>query len=459
MNSIDLIIIGAGPGGYETAVKAAKRGLKTLIVEAQHLGGTCLNTGCIPTKSLCKNAQVLNDLREGQQWGLTDLSYGFDIQKAVARKDEVVATLRSGVKTLLSADNITLIQGRARFQDAKTIVVDEAKDADGQPLSENVFTAPHIIIAAGSVTKFLPIPGVNLPGVLTSTEMLNLDYIPHRLTIIGGGVIGMEFASIFAAFGSHVTVLEYCKEMLPNFEADLVKRMRPAFKKAGIDLVNQAAVTAIEEKQGVLTVGYQLKGKPTTIEADLVLMAVGRAARTEGLDLEKAGIAFDRQGITVDENMCTNVEGIYAIGDVNGLCQLAHAAAFQGDRALNHITHTPDNIRLDLMPAAIFTTPEAASVGPTEAACKDRGLAVKTFKGFFRTNGKALAMGESDGMVKLITDEDERLLAGHIFGPHAADLVQELVPMIAAGYTLQQLRETIHAHPTLGEVVLAAAGH
>lgn len=457
MTTKDLIIIGAGPGGYETAVEAAQRGLDTLIVEAEDLGGTCLNMGCIPTKCLCKNAQVLADLKEGEKWGITHLSYQFSLRTAMARKDEVVNTLRSGIATLLSAPNITLIKGRARFTDAHTIEVDNAQLSDGTPAPDATFSAPHIIIATGSQAKRLPISGADLPRVVTSTEMLRLTEIPQRLCIVGGGVIGMEFASIFAAFGSQVTVLEFCKEMLPNFEPDLVKRMRPAFKKEGIELINQAAVTAITEGEGrTLTVAYDAKGKAATLEADLVLMAVGRTPRTSGLDLERAGVAYEARGIYVDDNMQTNVAGVYAIGDVNGLCQLAHAATFQGKRALHHLLGEKDSLRLDLVPAAIFTRPEAASVGPTEAEYKALGVDVKVYKGFFRTNGKALAMGEPEGMVKIIAAPNDRLLAGHLFGAHAADLVQELVPMIAAGLTVHDLASTIHAHPTLGEVLLNA---
>lgn len=451
----DLIIIGAGPGGYETAVKAARRGLDTLIVEAGELGGTCLNMGCIPTKCLCRNAQILTDLREGEKWGLADLSYRFDLSRAMARKDEVVATLRRGIETLLSAPGIALVRGRARFVDTHTIEIDDARHADGTTAAEHRYAAPHIIIATGSETKFLPIPGTDLPGVLTSTEMLRLSLVPERLCIIGGGVIGMEFASVFSAFGSKVTVLEYAKEMLPNFDADLVKRMRPSFKRAGIELINQATVTDIVKTKSLI-VGYECRGTTSTVEADIVLMAVGRKARTEGLDIERAGIVCTPTGINVDENMMTNVKGVYAVGDVNGRCQLAHAAAFQGEKALCHILNLPSDIRLDIMPAAIFTHPEAASVGPTEATLKAQGIEVKTYKGFFRTNGKALAMGEPDGMVKIAADTEGHILSGHIFGAHAADLIQELVPMMARRATVEELASTIHAHPTLGEVLLNA---
>lgn len=451
----DLIIIGAGPGGYETAVKAARRGLDTLIVEAEELGGTCLNVGCIPTKCLCRNAEILINLRDSEKWGVNDLSYRFDIRRAMARKDEVVATLRSGIETLLSAPGITRVKGRARFVEAHTVEVDDARNAEGIPLTDNRFSASRIIIATGSETKIPSFPGVRLPGVLTSTEMLRLSFVPERLCVIGGGVIGMEFASIFGAFGSKVTVLEYCKEMLPNFDVDLVKRMKPSFKRAGIELVNQAAVESITQEENLI-VTYECKGEKKRQEADVVLLAVGRKARVEGLGLEHAGIRFTPLGIAVNEHMMTNVEGVYAVGDVNGLCQLAHAATFQGEKALCHMLNEPSDIRLDIMPAAIFTHPEAAGVGMTEAECKTKGIETKSYKGFFRTNGKALAMGEPEGMVKIVTDAEGHILGGHLFGAHAADIIQELVPMIARRATIKELSSTIHAHPTLGEVLLDA---
>lgn len=455
----DLIIIGAGPGGYETALYAARQGLDTLIIEAAELGGTCLNMGCIPTKCLCRNARLLDDLKNAQQWGVTDLSYRFDLRQTIARKDEVVATLRNGIATLLNTDGITLVYGKARFTSSHTITIDDARTSDGVSLSDTNFTAPSIIIATGSSPRLLPVPGARLPGVVTSTEMLSLHHLPRQLCIIGGGVIGMEFASIFSAFGSQVTVLEFCKEILPNFDTDLVKRMRPAFKRSGIQLLNQTSVTSIEQVGDSYLVHYESKGQTAAIPADLVLMAVGRQAHTAHLNLHLAGVVYDEGGISVDEQMQTNVEGVYAVGDVNGQCQLAHAATFQGLRALNHILRRSDDFRFDLIPSVVFTHPEAAAVGPTESECKAQGIAVQVRKAFFRTNGKALTLGEPDGMVKLIADADDTLLAAHIYGPHAADLIHEIVPMIAARCTLRDLASTIHAHPTLSEVVWSAAAH
>lgn len=448
MQQVDLIIIGAGPGGYETAVKAAHAGLKTVIAEMDKVGGTCLNVGCIPTKCFCKNAELLSELSEAELLGIKRLSCdGIDMKKVVERKNEVVNTLVSGIEMLLKHPNIIRANGKARFVDAKTIEV----------TANEQYTAPNIIIATGSVTKFLPIPGKDLPKVLTSTEMLDITEIPKRLAVIGGGVIGMEFASIFNAFGSEVTVLEYCKEILPNFDADIAKRLKASLKGKGINIINNAAVNGIKDEGDHYSVTYMLKEKEESVDADIVLMAVGRGANTASLNLEDVGIQTDRRGIVTDDDFRTSVEGIYAIGDVNGKCQLAHAASFQGQHVLNVILGKKDNIRLDIMPAAVFTNPEAATVGLTAEYCKENGINAKAHKAFFRANGKALAMNESDGMVKILTDEDDCIIGCHMYGPHSADLIQEIAALMNKGAKLSELADIVHAHPTLGEVILNAA--
>lgn len=447
MQQVDLIIIGAGPGGYETTVKAAHAGLKTAIVEQARLGGTCLNVGCIPTKCFCKNAELLSELSDAEQLGIKSLSFdGIDMKKVVERKNEVVNTLVSGIEMLLKHPNIILANGKAKFVDAKTIEV------EGE-----TYTAPNIIIATGSVTKFLPIPGKDLPKVLTSTEMLDITEVPKRLAVIGGGVIGMEFASIFNAFGSEVTVLEYCKEILPNFDADIAKRLKASFKGKGINIINNAAVNGIKDEGTHYSVTYMLKDKEESVDTDIVLMAVGRGANTASLNLEDVGIETDRRGIVTDDDFRTNVEGIYAIGDINGKCQLAHAASFQGQHVLNVILGKKDNIRLDIMPAAVFTNPEAATVGLTAEYCKEHGINAKAHKSFFRVNGKALAMNESDGMVKILTDDNDVIIGCHMYGPHSADLIQEVAALMNKDAKLSELAEIVHAHPTLGEIILNAA--
>ena len=436
----NIIIIGAGPGGYETAVHAAKQGLSVTIFEERKPGGTCLNEGCIPTKSFCKNAEVMEQLKEAEVYGIEHLSYSFDFQKVVERKNQVVELLNAGIDSLMQHKLITYVKGKAQLKDAHTVV------ANGEE-----YSADYILIATGSVTKLLPVPGMNLPGVLTSKEMLDIDHIPERLCVIGAGVIGLEFASIFHRFGSKVTVVEYAKEILPNFDTDIAKRLKQTLGKRGIEIVNQAKVGGVAKQGDTLAVSYEYKGEQKVCEADTVLVAVGRAANVEALNLQDIGIEYSPKGISVNENMQTNIPHIYAIGDVNGLCMLAHAATFQGLRALHHIQKQTDSIRLDIIPAAVFTSPEAAMVGLTEEQCKEKGIAFVTKKAFFRANGKALAMNEPDGFCKLIvSSEDERILGCHLFGAHSADLIQEVCAMMNKEVTLTEFKQVIHGHPTLG---------
>ncbi len=442
----NIIIIGAGPGGYETAVHAAKQGLSVTIFEERKPGGTCLNEGCIPTKSFCKNAEVMEQLKEAEVYGIEHLSYSFDFQKVVERKNQVVELLNAGIDSLMQHKLITYVKGKAQLKDAHTVV------ANGEE-----YSADYILIATGSVSKLLPVPGMNLPGVLTSKEMLDIDHIPERLCVIGAGVIGLEFASIFHRFGSKVTVVEYAKEILPNFDTDIAKRLKQTLGKRGIEIVNQAKVGGVAKQGDTLAVSYEYKGEQKVCEADTVLVAVGRAANVEALNLQDIGIEYSPKGISVNENMQTNIPHIYAIGDVNGLCMLAHAATFQGLRALHHIQKQTDSIRLDIIPAAVFTSPEAAMVGLTEEQCKEKGIAFVTKKAFFRANGKALAMNEPDGFCKLIvSSEDERILGCHLFGAHSADLIQEVCAMMNKEVTLTEFKQVIHGHPTLGEVVQSA---
>lgn len=438
MNTTDLIIIGSGPGGYRAAEYAASNGLTVTIIEQAQAGGTCLNCGCIPTKTLCRNAEILDTLHKASVFGLNDLSFSLDFSKVMERKRQVVDALRNGVETLLSAPGIQLVRGKAHFLSAKEVAV-----------GDEVYTAPHIIIATGSVAKMLPIPGIDDPRVVTSTQLLDITEIPHRLCIVGAGVIGMEFASIFSSFGSEVTVVEFLKECLPTLDSDIAKRLRQTIARRGVTFQMQSAVKAITP-EGVV---YERKGKEAVVEADMILIATGRAANTEGLELEKAGVDTGRTGIVVDDDLRTNVDGIYAIGDVNGRMMLAHAATYQGFHVVNTILKRNDHIRLDLIPAAIFTHPEAACVGITEDACKQAGTTYSCHKGYYRANGKALAMDETEGMVKVLVSPDDRLIGCHVYGAHAADLVQEASSLMAMNATLQQLRDIVHIHPTLSEIL------
>ena len=421
----DLIIIGAGPGGYETAVAAAKRGMTVTLINDGPLGGVCLNEGCIPTKTFCHYA-------------------GKEEFAAVAeRKEAVVSQLRYGVVYLLKNPNITIVEGKASFKEAQTVVV-----------SGEEYTAKDIIIATGSKPAVLPIPGAGSEIVVTSTDVLNLKELPESICVIGGGVIGLEMASYLHRFGVEVTVLEYAPQVLPNYDTEISKRLKMLLSKQGIKIETDAQVIAIDD-EGFVT--YKKKDKEYNVECDKVLMAVGRTPNTAGLNLETASIAYNRKGIEVDENMQTSVPHIYAIGDVNGKMMLAHVATFQGTRALNHIQGKADKIKFNLVPAAVFTIPEVASVGLTEAQCDDEELDFKVCKVPFGAVGKAVAMGETDGFCKLIIDNEQRTVIGcHIMGSHASDLIQEVVTLMNLNVTIDDAADMIHAHPTLSEIIQIA---
>lgn len=458
-----LIIIGAGPGGYETAVAAARKGLEVTIISDGPVGGTCLNEGCIPTKSFCRNAELLEDLAKASTFGLDDLQYRFDFEKVVARKNDVVGQLRQGVEFLLGGKGITLLRGKASFRDAHTVVV----ASDDPAVDGTEVTGDAIIVATGSYSASLPIPGADLDGVITSREILELDAVPKRLCVIGAGVIGLEFASIFKSFGAEVSVVEFCKEILPRFDTDLAKRLKQMLSKRGISIETSAQVQSVEKTEEGLKVTYLKKDKTFEVLADKVLMAVGRRPNVGAINLADAGVESGPRGIVVDRDMRTNVPHIFAIGDVTGGYMLAHVATFQGLRALAAILGEPCDIDLSIVPAAVFTNPEAATVGKTEDECKAAGIPVKCLKSFFRANGKALSMDEPDGFVKLVVAaegqpeespwEPGRILGCHLFGAHSADIVQEIAALMNRKATLAEFQAVIHAHPTLGEVLQAAA--
>ena len=420
----DLLIIGAGPGGYRAAEYAAKQGLKVVIAEEGEVGGTCLNVGCIPTKTYV-HAATFAEARE--------------------RMATVIPQLRSGVEGILSHPNITLLRGRASFVSSSECSI-----------CGDVVAAKNIIIATGSETKWLPIKGVDDPRVVDSTGLLQLETLPKKLCIIGAGVIGMEFASVFNRFGSEVTVIEYLKECLPALDSDIAKRLRKTLEKQGVTFKMKTAVENIAD-----------------LDADVILMATGRKPRTAGLGLETLGFTLEKNGaIPVDDHFqlplllerAGGEAGLYAIGDANGRQMLAHAAEMQAVHAVNHILGKTDAIRFDIMPAAIFTEPEAACVGPTEDQLKEQGIPYECHKAFWRANGKALAMGETEGMLKLFITPpsqggdggESRILGCHAFGAHAADIVQEVSVLMCRDTTVAQLRDMVHIHPTLGEILVSA---
>ena len=449
MDKTDLLIIGSGPGGYRTASYAAKNGLHVTIIEKDQLGGTCLNAGCIPTKCLAHDAEVRIAALSS-----FDTLPSLDFVKVMERKNGVLNQLREGINTLLNQPNINLIKGEAHFVSDHIVEVGDRK-----------IEAKNIIIATGSQAKLPPFINredyLNSPtlkrSVVTSTELLSIEKLPERLIIIGAGVIGMEFASAFAAFGCQVVVVEYMKECLPMIDSDIAKRLRKMLEKRGVTFYMQSAVEKVipptEEDNVDTVVVFNKKDKEIKLEADLVLVATGRQPNVMDIGLDLTNIEYSLKGIPVDKNMETNINGVYAIGDVNARQMLAHAATFQGFRAVNHILSKQDNIRLEIMPSAIFTYPEAACVGKTEEQCKEAGIKYTIRKGFYRSNGKALSMNETEGMIKILMGEDGLILGGHAYGSHSADLIQELSALMNRDTTLNEICDIIHIHPTLSEIL------
>ena len=435
----DIIIIGSGPGGYRTAAYAAAKGKIVTIFEEGPLGGTCLNVGCIPTKTFARSAEAAGEMRNAAQLGLKAIEPEFSLADIVARKDAIVDQLRQAIAGVLSAPGITLVNAKAEFVDDHTV------EAAGER-----YTADNIIIASGSSHKSLRIEALDESMLLTSDTLLSLTEFPRRLVIVGAGVIGMEFASIFRQLGAEVTVVEFLKECIPALDADVAKRLRKVLEKQGVEFYMQSAVKSIAN--GCVT--FERKGKEQSIEADKVLVAVGRKPNVEGFALEKTSIKYDARGIEVDDDMLTNVPGVYAIGDVNARMMLAHAATMQGLHVVNTIVGVKDDIRLDIMPAAIFTNPEAACVGKTEEQLKADGVDIEVRKKNYRTNGRALAMAEPEGMIKLVADKNSgEILSCHAYGAHSADIVQEISALMCKHTTVQQLHEMVHIHPTINEML------
>ncbi len=422
----DLLIIGSGPGGYRAAGYAARNGLSVVVAERDQAGGTCLNAGCIPTKCLAHDASAAPS----------------DFASAMERKALVTQQLRTGVEQLLSVPGITLVRGQAAFTDAHTVTI-----------GDTTVEADNIIIATGSESRMPPITGIDNPRVITSTEALQLQSLPETMVIVGAGVIGMEFASILARFGSKVTVIEYLKECLPMFDKDIAKRLRKAIEKQGVTFFMDSAVSEITDEEVIF------KSNKTGAETRLpcagapVLIATGRKPSVEGLNLEAAVVDYDTKGIKTDDCLRTSQPHIYAIGDVTGKQMLAHAATAMGFRAVNTILGKSDKIRLDIMPSAVFTYPEAATVGLSEDACKQLGKPCKCLKGYYRANGKALAIAEPEGMVKITADTDGTILGCTAYGAHSADMVQEIAALMNCDATTDDLASIIHIHPTLSEIL------
>ncbi len=452
MKEYPLMVIGGGPGGYAAALRGAALGLKTLLIEKEALGGTCLNHGCIPTKTLTYSALLLKKLKEAGDYGLTSGEVGFSYPRVQEKKRAVVKHLVEGIEKLLKDKGVEVVKGTARMVSPRQA---EVKTPAGETL---FFQGEKVILAPGSREYLPPVPGIDLPGILTSREALALEEVPESLAIVGGGVIAVEMASIFASFGSSVTIVQRSR-ILRREDTEMVRRLTPFLRKQGIKIMTETKLLEITAAPPGFSLKVSGRRGEETLNFHALLVAVGRQAAHEGLNLEEAGIRCTAAGIPTAETMETNVPGVYAIGDaaVPGYF-LAHVASHQGVVAAENAAGRQAAFSGDVIPVCIFTQPELSRVGLTEEEAKEKGLKVKIGKFPFTASGKAYLQGEAEGTVKIIANqEDGKVLGLHILGPHASDLIQEGSLALKAGCRVEDLADLIHPHPTLSEALWEAA--
>jgi dihydrolipoamide dehydrogenase len=475
----DVVIVGGGPGGYPAAIRAAQLGLRTALVDKERPGGVCLNWGCIPTKAMLRSAEVLETMQHSADYGVLADNVRLDYSAVLKRKDRVVKTLTDGVAVLLKANGVTVVNGHGRFTGPTAVEVVAVGDpplgaggplynapaAGGAPLAQ--LEGRNLIVATGSTPVLLPIPGIDLPNVVTSDGAFLLPEVPRRIVIIGASAVGAEWATMFHAFGADVTLVELLPTLLPAEDADMGKTLARSFAKRGIKVQTGRTVTEIAEAGGRkrpaaalrVTIADPDGQHPEQVDADVVLVGVGRRPNTEGLDLERTGVATDERGwIQVDEQLRTSVPGVYAIGDVTGRVLLAHVAHHQGLVAAGVIAGHAERMDYKAVPAATFTHPEVASVGLTEAEAEQAGYDVVVGRFPFAALGRAQSFGATEGLVKVVAERRYgEVLGVHIIGPSASDLIPEGVLAMQLEATLTDIADTIHAHPTLGEGTMEAA--
>ena len=451
-----VIVVGGGPGGYVAAIRAAQLGAKVTVIEKEHLGGTCLNIGCIPTKCLLHSAELIEQIKDqGADIGVKVTGVEVDFPQVIAHKNAISKQLTSGVAGLLKLNKVTKIDGEASFTAPKTLSV---KKSDG---STETMTADAIILATGSVNFAPPIPGLKEnPNCIDSTGALSLETLPKSMVVIGGGVIGLELACAYSAFGTKITVVEALDHMLPMLDGDLTAIGVAHMKKMGMEFHLECPVQSVETSPvGAKVVCKNKAGETVSFEAEKVLVAIGRRANTASLNLEAAGLNNDRGRIIVSDKMETNVPGVYAIGDcVMGHAQLAHTASAMGEVAAENICGVPAVYDEKTNPTCVYMEPEAAGVGLTEEQCKAKGLDYKVGKFPMSANGKALILNGGEGLVKIIADAKYgEVLGMHIIGPRATDLIAEGALAIRLEATVDELISTIHSHPTVTETMREAA--
>ncbi len=450
----DIVVIGAGPGGYVAAIRAAQLGLKTAIVESRGTGGgTCLNVGCIPSKALLESSEIYEHTKDhASNYGVDVSGVQFNLPKMLERKDKIVGELTGGVDGLLKKNKVEYLLGYASFVDSKTVAV---KLNDG---GQTELKAKNIIIATGSSPIELPFAKFDGNVIGSSTDALSYSSVPKHLILIGGGVIGLELGSVWARLGARVTVIEAQPRILPTNDGEVSKFMLRTLKKQGLEFAVDTMVKSIETKGDHATVTCEHKGETKTYEGDKVLVAVGRRANTDGLNVESISLQMDRGKVVTDAHYRTNVSGVYAIGDVTDGPMLAHKAEDEGLACAEIIAGKPGHVNYEAIPGVVYTNPEVASIGKSEEELKEAGIAYNTGKFQFRANGRAKCMGQIDGFIKLLADKKtDRLIGAHMVGPKASELIAELVMAFEFGASAEDVARSVHAHPTLSEVIKEAA--
>lgn len=453
MKEYQLIVIGAGPGGYEAAIRAAQLGLTTALIERRDVGGTCLNRGCIPTKAMLHSAQLYREAANFELFGLHTENTSFDWAKVHQRKNDVVVKLRTGIEQLIKANKIDFFNNSASILGKNDVQLDQGEVIRGE----------NILIATGSVPARPPIPGLDLPNVVTSDELLDdphftqADSLAKEILIIGGGVIGVEFASVFSSFGCHVTIVEAMERILPTMDREISLSLNMVLKKRGVSIHTGAMVEKLEQDENGLVCHFTEKGKAQAVPAQQVLVAIGRRPNTQGLFAEGFEVACERGRIVTDENFRTSVDSIYAIGDVTSKIQLAHMASAQGICAVHTIAGQKPPIDLRYVPGCIYTDPEIASVGITEDEAKQQGIPVKKGKFLMTGNGRSLIDEQERGFIKVLAhQETDVILGAQLMCSRATDIVAELATAIVNGLTCAQLAGVIRPHPTFCEGVTEA---
>ena len=449
MAEYDVVVLGSGPGGYVAAIRAGQLGMKTAIVERDNLGGICLNWGCIPSKALLRNAEVLSLIQHSEEFGITVDGVKADFSRAIDRSRRVVDRLTRGVGTLLRRNGVEHVSGTGVLSDANTVVVD----------GDKALTANNVIIATGARQRHIPTLPIDGQTVITSREALELRSAPSKAVIIGGGATGCEFAYMWRAYGADVTIVELLPRIVPNGDEEVSAQLERSFRRQGIQVSADAQVQGIAVNNGAASVSILSKGENAVLDADIVLVAVGVEGNTDGIGLDTVGVEVDRSFIPIDDMMNTNVNGIYAIGDVTGKMLLAHVASAQGVTAIEHIAgHNPQPLDYNQIPSAIYCRPQVASFGMTEEQAREAGYSVKIGKFPLAASGKALAMNESEGMIKLIVDaEIGEVLGAHMIGAEVTELLGEIGMTRLLEATTTELGWLVHPHPTISEALKEAA--